>query len=343
MSRIMSAAIAALAASPLLLIQPETANARTAPEPIDTSERCQLYSNTLILMNEVHINGSLVLSPKELAQEAARGILEAGHNYVIEHAPTNADHGSVLNKDGKKNIISWTLKDKTIEAGDAPENIRTYADSCAYLNSVAYQVRETAGIPIFNLFEAATAAATSKAVPKDHHSGYLPKRAAEDMIARTRGDFGGIGMELKKEVGQPIIAENVMEDNPAAKGGILKGDKITHIDGNSVLYLTSDEVVALLRGTKGSTVKLTVQRDGAEPFDATLTRDTIVQKAVTGFLLKGTEIGVIKISTFNDYTTRQFLDVAEEIAKEAYLQGKSIKHFSIRVEDNPGACCRRQN
>ncbi|MCD8493978.1 MAG: PDZ domain-containing protein [Alphaproteobacteria bacterium] len=352
MSRIGSTIAAALVASPLFIAAPGRAqtvmpapapqteampDSVPLPKPNQFTLGCALYSNTLTLMGQMHLHGSLVLTPQQLASVGAEGILYAGHARVVSHTPKGQESGSKLNLEGKEKIISWTLNDKTIEAGTPPVTIQTNVDACTYLGNLALQVSNASHVPVYSLFEEATAFATEKAVPADTHSGYSPGVEADSMREEMRGEFAGVGMTVSKTPGSPLVAEKVMKDSPSAKAGILDGDKITDIDGESILPMNSQEAVNLLRGPKDSKVKLTVQRGDGAPFTVDVTRDIVVQRSVEGFLLEGSDIGVIKIANFmNEKTTDQLLETAVDIAMQAHKQGKVIRHFVIRVEENPG-------
>jgi len=114
----------------------------------------------------------------------------------------------------------------------------------------------------------------------DPHSSYLPPDDAENMRVQTRGEFGGLGIEVTQEDGFVKVVSPI-DDTPAAEAGIESGDFITHVDGESVLGMTLDEAVDLMRGPVGSEIVITVVREGEEePVDVPITRDTIKLTAV---------------------------------------------------------------
>ena len=114
----------------------------------------------------------------------------------------------------------------------------------------------------------------------DPHSSYLPPKNFEDMRVQTRGEFGGLGIEVTQEDGFVKVVAPI-DDTPAAEAGMQAGDFITHLDGDSLLGLTLNEAVDLLRGPVGSEIVITIVREGLdEPFDVTLVRDTIEMRAV---------------------------------------------------------------
>ena len=114
----------------------------------------------------------------------------------------------------------------------------------------------------------------------DPHSSYLSPDDAEQMRVQTRGEFGGLGIEVTQEEGFVKVVSPI-DDTPADAAGIEAGDFITHVDGESILGLTLDKAVDLMRGPVGSEIVITVVREGEqEPFDVTIVRDTIKLTAV---------------------------------------------------------------
>ena len=109
----------------------------------------------------------------------------------------------------------------------------------------------------------------------DPHSSYLSPDDAAQMQVQTRGEFGGLGIEVTQEEGFVKVVSPI-DGTPAAEAGIEAGDFITHVDGESMLGLTLDEAVDLMRGPVGSEIIITVVREGEhEPFDVSIIRDTI--------------------------------------------------------------------
>ncbi|NCX58301.1 MAG: PDZ domain-containing protein, partial [Rhodobacteraceae bacterium] len=109
----------------------------------------------------------------------------------------------------------------------------------------------------------------------DPHSGYLPPVDAEKMREQTRGEFGGLGIEVTQEEGFVKVVSPI-DGTPADEAGMEAGDFITHVDGESVLGLTLNEAVERMRGPVGSEIIITVVREGEdEPFDVTIIRDFI--------------------------------------------------------------------
>jgi len=104
----------------------------------------------------------------------------------------------------------------------------------------------------------------------DPHSSYLSPDDANDMRVQTRGEFGGLGIEVTQEEGFVKVVSPI-DDTPADEAGIEAGDFITHVDGESILGLNLDEAVEMMRGPVGSEIIITVVREGeTEPFDVSI-------------------------------------------------------------------------
>ncbi|MFZ9198224.1 MAG: S41 family peptidase [Paracoccaceae bacterium] len=167
----------------------------------------------------------------------------------------------------------------------------------------------------------------------DPHSSYLSAKDFDEMQEQTRGEFGGLGIEVTQEDGfVKVVAP--MDGTPADKAGIKAGDFITHVNSESVLGLTLDDAVDKMRGPVGSEIIITVVREGvAEPFDVSIIRDTIKMVAVKPRLVGNTV--VLRISTFNDQT---FVGVEEGIKKMVEEAGgmDKVNGFVIDLRNNPG-------
>lgn len=134
----------------------------------------------------------------------------------------------------------------------------------------------------------------------DPHSSYLPPNDFSDMQVQTRGEFGGLGIEVTQEDGFVRVI-TPMDDTPAMEAGVEAGDFITHVDGEALLGLTLEQAVDLMRGPVGSEITITVVREGRDqPFDITIVRDRIRLTAVRARLEGNTAI--VRVSTFNDQT-----------------------------------------
>jgi len=167
----------------------------------------------------------------------------------------------------------------------------------------------------------------------DPHSSYLNADDAAEMTTQTRGEFGGLGIEVTQEEGfVKVIAP--MDGTPAAEAGILAGDFITHVDGESVQGITLNEAVDKMRGPVGTDIVITVVReDVAEPFDVTITRDTIKITAVRSRIVGNT--AVLRVTTFSDQT---YSGLEAEITKSIAAIGgiEKVAGFVIDLRNNPG-------
>jgi len=167
----------------------------------------------------------------------------------------------------------------------------------------------------------------------DPHSSYLNEEAFSDMQVQTRGQFGGLGIEVTQEDGFVKVV-SPMDGTPADAAGIQSGDFITHVNGEAMLGLPLDDAVERMRGEVGSEIVITIVREGvADPFDVSLIRDTIKMVAVRPRLVGNTV--VLRISTFNDQT---FPGVQEGIKKMVEEAGgiDKVNGFVIDLRNNPG-------
>ena len=167
----------------------------------------------------------------------------------------------------------------------------------------------------------------------DPHSSYLSPDDAADMRVQTRGEFGGLGIEVTQEEGfVKVVAP--MDGTPADLAGVEAGDFITHVDGEGLLGLTLDEAVELMRGPVGSEILITVVREGEDdPFDITIIRDTIKLTAVRT-RTEGDAV-VLRVSTFNDQTYPNLRDgLAEQI--EAAGGVDNVSGVVVDLRNNPG-------
>ena len=167
----------------------------------------------------------------------------------------------------------------------------------------------------------------------DPHSSYLSPEDAADMRVQTRGEFGGLGIEVTQEEGFVKVVSPI-DDTPADEAGIEAGDFITHVDGDSVLGLSLDEAVGMMRGVVGSEIVITVVREGEdEPFDVTIVRDTINLTAVRT-RVEGESV-VLRVTTFNDQT---YSNLEAGIEKQIEAAGgiDLVNGFILDLRNNPG-------
>ena len=167
----------------------------------------------------------------------------------------------------------------------------------------------------------------------DPHSSYLSPDDAADMREATRGEFGGLGIEVTQEEGF-IKVVSPIDGTPAAEAGIASGDFITAVDGENLLGLTLDEAVELMRGPVGSEIIITVVREDVDqPFDVSIIRDTIKLTAVRS-RVEGDTV-VLRITTFSDQTYPSLEEqLAEQVAEAGGIE--NVNGFVIDLRNNPG-------
>ena len=167
----------------------------------------------------------------------------------------------------------------------------------------------------------------------DPHSSYLSPDDAADMREATRGEFGGLGIEVTQEEGF-IKVVSPIDGTPAAEAGITSGDFITAVDGENLLGLTLDEAVELMRGPVGSEIIITVVREDVDqPFDVSIIRDTIKLTAVRS-RVEGDTV-VLRITTFSDQTYPSLEEqLAEQVAEAGGIE--NVNGFVIDLRNNPG-------
>ncbi|TQF82515.1 S41 family peptidase [Elioraea sp. Yellowstone] len=165
----------------------------------------------------------------------------------------------------------------------------------------------------------------------DPHSGYMNPRTFRDMQVQTRGEFGGLGIEVTQEGGY-IKVISPIDDTPAFRAGVKAGDLITHIDGRSVQGLTLNEAVERMRGPPRTEIKLTIRREGAaQPIQMTIVRDIIRIQSVRARLED--DVGYIRITSFNEQTDAGLRRAVQQLRSQG---GARLKGFVIDMRNNPG-------
>jgi len=165
----------------------------------------------------------------------------------------------------------------------------------------------------------------------DPHSNYLNTKNFNDMKVQTRGEFGGLGIEVSMENGLVKVVSPI-DDTPAARAGLKPGDLITHLDGDPVQGMSLPEAVEKMRGLINTEIKLTIRREGKEPFDVKLTRATIKIQSVRSHL-EGDNIGYIRITSFNEQTDVGLNNVMKNLKQQA---GNKLLGVILDLRNNPG-------
>ena len=163
----------------------------------------------------------------------------------------------------------------------------------------------------------------------DPHSSYLNAKNFREMQIQTRGQFGGLGIQVTMENGLVKVISPI-DDTPAARAGIEPNDFITHLDKEPVQGLTLEQAVEKMRGKVGSDIKLTIRRGTRDPFDVTLTR-AIIQVDSVRARMEG-NIGVIRITAFNEQTDKNLLKAVEKLRADA----KGMQGVVLDLRNNPG-------
>ena len=164
----------------------------------------------------------------------------------------------------------------------------------------------------------------------DPHSSYLNSDNFSDMQVQTKGKFGGLGIEITMENGLVKIVSPI-DETPAARAGLQPEDLIVAVDKQPIMGMTLSDAVDLLRGEVGSSVTVTVKRGTKEPFDISLTRDTIKIRSVRAKVFD--EIGYLRITTFSEQTSP---GLNKEVEKMFTEHGDRLKGFVLDLRNNPG-------
>jgi carboxyl-terminal processing protease len=165
----------------------------------------------------------------------------------------------------------------------------------------------------------------------DPHSSYMDAKAYNDMQITTKGEFGGVGIEVTQEDGL-IKVISPIDGTPAAKAGIKSGDRIAGIDGTSIAGLPLNDAIDKMRGPAGSKITLTILREGEKkPFDVTLQR-AVVQVDADTWRREG-DVGYIRLPGFNEQTASGLEKGVRELKKQI---GPGIKGYIIDLRNNPG-------
>ncbi|MFP6776825.1 MAG: S41 family peptidase [Alphaproteobacteria bacterium] len=167
----------------------------------------------------------------------------------------------------------------------------------------------------------------------DPHSRYLNAKNFEDMQTQTRGEFGGLGIEVTMDENGFVKVITPIDDTPAQRAGLESGDYVTHLDGESILGLTLGEAVEKMRGPIDSGIVLTIQRPGAEaPFDVEIIRAVITIRSVRT-RMEDNDVAYVRISSFSEKTTQ---DLEREIDKMRTEYGETLKGLVLDLRNNPG-------
>jgi carboxyl-terminal processing protease len=167
----------------------------------------------------------------------------------------------------------------------------------------------------------------------DPHSSYMDPKSFRDMQVQTRGEFGGLGIEVTMEDGLVKVVAPI-DDTPAAKAGVMANDIITKLDDEQVQGLTLNQAVEKMRGPVNTKIKLTIMRKGQDkPIEVSIVRDVIRVKSVRSHT-EGEDVGYIRITQFNEQTTDGLKKAISDLTNQ--IGAEKIKGFVVDLRNNPG-------
>ena len=165
----------------------------------------------------------------------------------------------------------------------------------------------------------------------DPHSSYLNADNFKDMQVQTRGEFGGLGIEVTMENGL-IKVVSPIDDTPAFRAGLQPGDLITHIGEEEVIGLSLQDAVDRMRGPVDTELTLTIRRDNQEPFDVTLTRDVIEIRSVRS--RREGDVGYLRVTSFSEKTYDSLETAISDLKEE--IGADNLKGWVLDLRNNPG-------
>jgi carboxyl-terminal processing protease len=166
----------------------------------------------------------------------------------------------------------------------------------------------------------------------DPHSSYMDGKSFKDMQIQTRGEFGGLGIEVTMEDGLIKVVAPI-DETPAAKAGVMANDIITHLDDEPVQGLTLNQAVEKMRGPVNTKIRLKIMRKGQDkPTEISITRDIIRVRSVRS-RPDGDDVGYIRVTQFNEQTTE---GVKKAITDLQTQMGDKLKGYVLDMRNNPG-------
>lgn len=225
--------------------------------------------------------------------------------------------------------LAWSDSDGSPARADTYRQLELFADVLARVQSEYVTEVDNP--------KAIEAALNGMLTSLDPHSSYMSPDEFRDMSVQTRGEYGGLGIEVTTEDGIVRVVSPI-DDTPASKAGIQAGDYITHINDEAIVGLTLNDAVKKMRGAVGTPITITIAREGTDPFDVSLTREIIAVRAVTS-RMEG-DVGVIRVSTFNERTGAALEDAIRDVRR---LGGAALKGVVIDLRNNPGGLLDQAN
>ncbi len=167
----------------------------------------------------------------------------------------------------------------------------------------------------------------------DPHSSYMDAKSFRDMQVQTRGEFGGLGIEVTMEDGLIKVVAPI-DDTPAAKAGVRANDIITHLDDEAVQGLTLNQAVEKMRGQVNTKIRLKIMRKGVDkPIEVTIVRDIIRVRSVRS-RVEGDDVGYIRITQFNEQTTDGLKKAISDITTQ--VPADKLRGYVVDLRNNPG-------
>jgi carboxyl-terminal processing protease len=218
--------------------------------------------------------------------------------------------------------LAWSAPDDR-DRGDIYRQLELFADVLARVEQeYVVEIDEAAAME---------AAINGMLSSLDPHSSYMNAADYRDMQVQTRGEYGGLGIEITQDEGV-IRVVSPIDETPASRAGIQAGDYITAVDGQSIVGLTVTEAVQRMRGAPGTSLVITIAREAVEPFDVPITREIINVRSVTA-RVDGGDVGVIRISTFNERTSAMLQDAIRTVRRDT---GGRLRGVVVDLRNNPG-------
>jgi carboxyl-terminal processing protease len=166
----------------------------------------------------------------------------------------------------------------------------------------------------------------------DPHSSFMDSKSYRDMQVQTKGQFGGLGIEVTMEQGLVKVVAPI-DETPAARAGIMAGDIITHLDDEQVQGLTLNQAVEKMRGAVNTKIRLKIMRSGQDkPIEVSITREIIMVRSVRS--RPEGDVGYIRITQFNEQTNEGLKKAVSDLA--AQIPAEKLKGYVIDLRNNPG-------
>jgi carboxyl-terminal processing protease len=259
------------------------------------------------------------VKPGRAAQAATQAPAEGARSRLMRMAWIVAP---VIGAAACVGALAWSAQDDAPSRSDTYKQLELFAD-------VLVRVQNEYVTPVDDK-KAIQSAIQGMLASLDPHSSYLSPEDFKDMQVQTRGEYGGLGIEVTAEDGIVKVVSPI-DDTPASKAGIQAGDYLTAIDGESIIGYDLNDAVSRMRGPVGTSIQLTVAREGREPFDVNLTREIISVKSVNWRMDK--DIGIIRISAFNEKTGDAFEEAIRAMRRQA---GGALRGVVLDLRNNPG-------